>query len=93
MTFATMLTYGTLAPDVALDNADRTSCTAMAQDLFLSVFAHDPHNRDTWDKYRRGILEYGGREQNLLGMLEGFLERPPNMNSLVEGIARAQSQS
>ncbi|KAJ5508103.1 Peptidase M3A/M3B [Penicillium freii] len=68
-------------------------CTAMAQDLFLSVFAHDPHNRDTWDKYRRGILEYGGREQNLLGMLEDFLERPPNMNSLVEGIARAQSQS
>ncbi|KAJ5943769.1 Peptidase M3A/M3B [Penicillium verrucosum] len=59
-------------------------CTAMAQDLFLSVFAHDPHNRETWDKYRRGILEYGGREQNLLGMLEGFLERPPNMNSLVE---------
>ncbi|KAJ5535431.1 hypothetical protein N7527_001685 [Penicillium freii] len=45
------------------------------------------------DKYRRGILEYSGREQDLLGMLEGFLGRPPNMNALVEGIARAQSQS
>ena len=93
MTFATMLTYGTLAPAMALNDANDTSCTAMAQDLFLSVFAHDPYNRDTWDKYRRGILEYGGREQDLLGMLEGFLGRPPHMNALVEGITRAQSQS
>ncbi|KGO65618.1 Peptidase M3A/M3B [Penicillium expansum] len=67
-------------------------CTAMAQDLFLSVFAHDPYNKDTWDKYRRGILEYGGREQNLLLMLERFLGRPPNMNALVESIARSESR-
>lgn len=64
----------------------------MAQDLFLSVFAHDPYNKDTWDKYRRGILEYGGREQNLLLMLERFLGRPPNMNALVESISRSESR-
>lgn len=90
--FVTMLTYGTLAPAMAVDNANRTSCTAMAHDLFLSVFSHDPYNKDTWEKYRRGVLEHGGREKNLLGMLERFLGRPPNMNALVEGIARAESQ-
>lgn len=78
---------------MAVDNANRKSCTAIAQDLFLSVFSHDPCNRDTWEKYRRGVLEYGGREQNLLGMLERFLGRPPNLNALVEGIARAERQN
>ncbi|KAF4231723.1 hypothetical protein CNMCM6805_010312 [Aspergillus fumigatiaffinis] len=65
-------------------------CTAVAQDLFLSVFARDPYNRDTWDKYRRGVLEHGGSQQNLLRMLEDFLGRPPNMNALVEDLMRSR---
>ncbi|KAB8232001.1 M3 family metallopeptidase [Aspergillus alliaceus] len=63
-------------------------CTAMAQDLFFSVFAEAPYNKDSWDRYRRHILEQGGSQQDLLKMLEDFLGRPPNMNALVEGLAR-----
>ncbi|KAJ5094456.1 peptidase family M3 [Penicillium angulare] len=65
-------------------------CTAMAQDIFSSRFESDPHNKDTWDKYRRDILQYGGSQIDLLGMLEAFLGRPPNMNALVEGLLRVK---
>ncbi|KAJ5947263.1 peptidase family M3 [Penicillium verhagenii] len=60
-------------------------CTAMAQDLFLSTFAHDPYNKETWARYRRGILEYGGTQQDLLKMLESFLGRPPNIDVIIPG--------
>lgn len=74
----------------AVGDTDRKSCTAMAQDLFLSVFSHDPYNQETWDKSRRGILEYGGSQQDVLKMLEDFLERTPNMNALVDGLQRQE---
>lgn len=60
----------------------------MAQDLFLSRFAPDPHNIDVWDRYRRGILEYGGSPPRLLDLLESFLGRSPNMNALGEGLGK-----
>ncbi|PYI10955.1 peptidase family M3 [Aspergillus sclerotiicarbonarius CBS 121057] len=63
-------------------------CTAMAQDLFLSVFASDPYNTDSWARYRRGILEQGGSQPDLLQMLEDILGRAPNMNALAEALAR-----
>ncbi|RAL00758.1 M3 family metallopeptidase [Aspergillus ibericus CBS 121593] len=63
-------------------------CTAMAQDLFLTVFANDPYNKESWERYRRGILEQGGSQSDLLQMLEDCLGRAPNMNALVEGLAR-----
>ncbi|KAJ5643693.1 peptidase family M3 [Penicillium longicatenatum] len=67
-------------------------CTAMAQDVFLSVFSDGPFNTDAWDKYRRGILECGGSPKDLLRTLEAFLGRPPNMNALVESLARAREK-
>ncbi|KAI3027134.1 ATP11 family protein [Aspergillus niger] len=67
-------------------------CTAMAQDVFLSTFAEDPFQKDKWEKYRREILQNGGSQQDLFQMLERFLGRPPNMNALVEGLKRADSQ-
>ncbi|PWY78784.1 peptidase family M3 [Aspergillus eucalypticola CBS 122712] len=67
-------------------------CTAMAQDVFLSVFAEGPFQKDKWEKYRREILQNGGGQQDLFQMLERFLGRPPNMNALVEGLRRADSQ-
>ncbi|KAJ5776809.1 peptidase family M3 [Penicillium odoratum] len=67
-------------------------CNAMAQDVFLSKFADDPHNKANWEKYRRGILEYGGSQKDLLGMLEAFLGRPVNMNALGERLSRAKNQ-
>ncbi|KAJ6022237.1 peptidase family M3 [Penicillium herquei] len=66
-------------------------CTAMAQDLFTSVFASDPHNKDKWRKYRHGILGNGGSQKDLLGMLESFLGHPPNMRALAEGLTDAKA--
>lgn len=60
MMFVTMLTYGTLVLAMAVYNANRTSCTAMAQDLTLCLFPR-PYNKHTWEKYHRGVLKYGGR--------------------------------
>ncbi|KAJ5539834.1 peptidase family M3 [Penicillium frequentans] len=67
-------------------------CTAMAQDVFLSVFSDDPFNTDVWAKYRRGILECGGSPKDLLRTLESFLGRPPNMNALAESMTRAKEE-
>ncbi|GKZ36765.1 hypothetical protein AbraIFM66950_007962 [Aspergillus brasiliensis] len=67
-------------------------CTAMAQDVFLSVFAGDPFQKENWAKYRREILQNGGSQQDLFHMLERFLGRPPNMNALVEGLRRADTE-
>ncbi|KAJ5792836.1 peptidase family M3 [Penicillium pulvis] len=67
-------------------------CTAMAQDVFLSVFSDDPFNTDVWDKYRRGILECGGSPKDLLRTLESFLGHPPNMNALAESMTRAKEE-
>ncbi|PWY90980.1 peptidase family M3 [Aspergillus heteromorphus CBS 117.55] len=67
-------------------------CAAMAQDVFTSVFAADPFDKEIWDRYRRAILQSGGSKQDLLGMLEDFLGRPVNMNALVETLTRAASE-
>lgn len=92
MMCATILICGMLTPKVSGNNADRVSCTAMAQDVFLSVFSEDPFNTGVWDKYRRGILECGGSPKDLLRTLEDFLGRPPNMNALAESLARAKEE-
>ncbi|KAJ5168826.1 uncharacterized protein N7482_004420 [Penicillium canariense] len=85
--------FATFSHLMAGYDTDQRSCTAMAQDLFLSTFSHDPCNMDTWASYRRGILEYGGSQQNLLQMLENFLGRPPNMYVIVQGfLTRSESQ-
>ena len=57
----------------------------MAQDVFLSTFSQDPSNKETWARYRRGILEHGGTQQNLLQILGNFLGRPPNMEVIAQG--------
>ncbi|KAE9372644.1 metallopeptidase MepB [Stipitochalara longipes BDJ] len=64
-------------------------CTALAQDLFQSIFAKDPWDRDSWNRYRHEILEHGGSHEDNLKMLEAFLGRPPNLDALVEGLADA----
>ncbi|KAJ5723575.1 peptidase family M3, partial [Penicillium malachiteum] len=67
-------------------------CRAMAQDLFTSVFASDPYDKDKWRKYRHGVLEYGGSQKDLLRMLENFLGHPPNMRALVEELTGAKAR-
>lgn len=68
-------------------------CTALAQDLFSTVFADDPCNKFSWDRYRHGVLEYGGSQQDLMCMLENFLGRPPNTNALVECLVKAKDKN
>lgn len=89
---ATILICGMLVPAGPVHNTDKISCTAMAQDVFLSVFSDDPFNTDVWAKYRRGILECGGSPKDLLRTLESFLGRPPNMNALAESMTRAKEE-
>jgi len=71
--------------------ANESSCSTMAQDIFLSKFADDPMNKAVWEKYRREILQYGGSHPDLLKMVEDFLGRPTNPDALVEGLARADA--
>jgi metallopeptidase MepB len=75
----------------ALNSVDKRSCTALAQDLFQPVFAKDLGSRDTWDRYRSGILEYGGSQEDVLMMLEEFFGRPSNLDALAEGFATADA--
>jgi len=88
------LVYAHNSPSVSLRGTfiDEESSTAFAQDLFQSVFAAEPTNLDAWNRYRRGILEYGGSyPKGVLKMLEVFLGHPPNPDALVEGLARADA--
>ena len=74
-------------------SADILSCTAFAQDLFISMFSKDPRDRNTWARYRREILAWGGGHEDTLKMLEDFLGHPPNLGALVEGLDRADATS
>lgn len=61
------------------------SAHAFAADIFQIVFAKEPHSQEAWDKYRRGILEYGG-SRNELEMLEEFIGRPTNPDALLQSL-------
>ena len=69
------------------DFADESSCSALGQDMFQSVFAEDPQSRAAWDKYRHGILKFGGGHEDMLKMLEDFLGREPNLDAFVESVS------
>lgn len=55
------------------------------------MFGHDTRNWSAWAKYRREVLEQGGSHEEPLKMLEHFLGRPPSLDALVEGLARADA--
>ncbi|ETS77746.1 hypothetical protein PFICI_09808 [Pestalotiopsis fici W106-1] len=63
-------------------------CEAFAQDIWHSQFAKNPWDRDTWNRYRRKFLEYGGAHPDKLKMLEDFLGRKPNVGALVESLVQ-----
>ncbi|KAF7515426.1 hypothetical protein G7054_g14579 [Neopestalotiopsis clavispora] len=63
-------------------------CEAFAQDIWHSQFAKDPWNRDTWNRYRREFLEYGGAHPDKLKMLEDFLGRKPNVGALIDSLVQ-----
>lgn len=62
------------------------SCLVYAQDIFQENFTKDLHNRDAWDRFRYGILEYGGSHPDQLQMLQEYLGREPNYSALQESL-------
>ncbi|KAF9873525.1 hypothetical protein CkaCkLH20_08984 [Colletotrichum karsti] len=61
------------------------SAQAFAADFFESTFAEDPRNAEAWDRYRRGILEYGGSKKEMDIMTE-FLGREPGPGALLRSL-------
>ncbi|KAK1759084.1 hypothetical protein QBC47DRAFT_315112, partial [Echria macrotheca] len=53
-----------------------------ATDVFATAFSKDPRNRETWERYRRIILEPGGSRDEL-GIVREFLGRPVNTAALL----------
>jgi metallopeptidase MepB len=49
-----------------------SSAAVFAADIFANTFAESPRSHKAWEKYRRGILEYGGSRDEIK-MLEEFL--------------------
>ncbi|RAO70054.1 uncharacterized protein BHQ10_006066 [Talaromyces amestolkiae] len=68
-------------------------CTAIAQDIVQTYFTNDPYNIETWAKYRKEVLEYGGSHANELEMLTRFLGHPPNMDALVQTLSQAYQRN
>lgn len=61
------------------------SAHVLAADIFENTFAADPRSRDAWERYRRGILEFGGSRDELL-MLEEFLGHKPSAEYLIKQV-------
>ncbi|KAJ9148665.1 Metallopeptidase [Pleurostoma richardsiae] len=58
-------------------------CAAVfAADIFQNTFAEDPRSQTAWERYRCGILEYGG-SRNELEMLTEYLGHPPSPEYLL----------
>lgn len=61
------------------------SAQVFAADIFDTTFADDPRNQASWERYRRGILEYGGSRDELQ-MLQDFLGRHPSPDALLRSL-------
>ncbi|KXH39139.1 peptidase family M3 [Colletotrichum salicis] len=57
---------------------------------FESFFAKDPRNPEAWDRYRRGILEYGGSRDEM-EMMKEFLGREPGPDALLRSLGLLES--
>ncbi|KAF5024435.1 hypothetical protein F66182_3521 [Fusarium sp. NRRL 66182] len=61
------------------------SAHVFAAELFQSTFAEDPRSLSAWDRYRKGILEFGGSRDEL-GLLEEYLGHTPTAEALLRDI-------
>ncbi|KAJ3492639.1 hypothetical protein NLG97_g5260 [Lecanicillium saksenae] len=59
------------------------------EEIFQSNFAADPTSTTAWNRFRRGILQYGG-SKDPTEILEEFLGRPPTTASLLKSLGIAQ---
>lgn len=61
------------------------SAHAFAEDFFETYFAQDPRSPEAWDRYRRGILEYGGSKNEMETMTD-YLGREPGPDALLRSL-------
>ncbi|KAG9496463.1 hypothetical protein J7337_013051 [Fusarium musae] len=64
-------------------------CTAFAQDIYQSIFQDDPWDRSKWQRFRFEVLQYGGGQPDMMGLLRDFLGRPPSENAFIETLKKA----
>ncbi|KAK1982245.1 peptidase family M3 [Colletotrichum cereale] len=67
------------------------SAQAFAADFFETCFARDPRSPEAWDRYRRGILEYGG-SRDAMGMMTEFLGREPGADALLRSLGSTEER-
>jgi metallopeptidase MepB len=63
----------------------RNSASVFAEEIFQNVFAKDPNDKSAWERFRRGILQYGG-SRNEREVLEEFLGREPTPEALIRAL-------
>lgn len=68
------------------------SANVFAEEMFQENFAKDHTSQAAWDKFRRGILEYGG-SRNEREVLEEFLGRPPTTDALLRNLRQGLDAS
>lgn len=63
-------------PNSGLLTNRTNSAQVFAAELFQATFAKDPRDQAAWERYRCGVLKYGGSRDELR-LLEGFLGHRP----------------
>jgi metallopeptidase MepB len=64
---------------------NNSSAQIFAADFYETAFADNPQSRQTWNRYRKVILEAGG-SRNELKMMEEFLGHSPRLDALVRSL-------
>jgi len=62
-----------------------SSAAVFAADIYENTFIENPRSQPAWEKYRRGILEYGGSRDEM-EMLEEFLGHRPSSKYLFRSL-------
>ncbi len=65
------------------------SCLTFATEVFEHVFSEDPSSKDAWERYRTGVLEYGGGHPDLLQLLRDLLGHEPTAAPLIQKLDKA----
>lgn len=64
---------------------DLRSAQAFAADFFEANFAQNPRDPEAWERYRRGVLEFGGSKGGM-EVMRGFLGREPGTGALLRSL-------
>ncbi|OAA81073.1 metallopeptidase MepB [Akanthomyces lecanii RCEF 1005] len=65
-------------------------CLTFATEMFENIFSQDPSSKEAWERYRTGVLEYGGGHPDLLELLRDLLGHEPTAHPLVQMLSSAE---